>query len=143
MYDAMQRATGHGVRRRLRKRQNSRFSPSYGVHKGLITDPNWPPPEFPEEGTAAARRTKRFSCDFEVHLGAESFAVHGDISLGGAMFLLGRRLDAQRVVVTYKRLQAVAELVSTSTRGKQTAHHFRFLSRSEAQPLAAAVEADS
>jgi hypothetical protein len=142
MYDAMQRASSSSVGRKLKKHSNAQFSPSWGVHKGLIRDPNWPPAQFPTAGTAAARRSRRIACDFQVRVGAKTLDVHGDISRGGAMFILGERLPVTQAVVTYKGHAATAEIISHTTRGAQTAHHLRFIASAEALPLAAAVEAD-
>jgi hypothetical protein len=142
MYDAMQRASSSSVGRKLKKHSNSQFSPSWGVHKGLIRDPNWPPAQFPTAGTAAARRSRRIACDFQVQAGTKRLDVHGDISRGGAMFILSERLPATQVLVTYKGFTAAAEIISHTTRGGQTAHHLRFIASAEALPLAAAVEAD-
>ncbi|MEW5741882.1 MAG: hypothetical protein AB1938_23410 [Myxococcota bacterium] len=143
MYDALQRASHLDSRRKVKKHSNAQFSPSWGVHKGLIQDPNWPPAQFPEGGTAAARRSRRFACNFEVKAGETQLHVHGDISRGGAMFILTQRLPVSTVVVSYKGLSASGEILSHTTRGTQTAHHVRFTSSAEALPLAAAVEADS
>jgi hypothetical protein len=142
MYDAMDRAGGSNVHRKLKKHSNAQFSPSWGVHKGLIRDPNWPPAQFPTAGTAAARRSRRIACDFQVQVGGKTLNVHGDISRGGAMFTLAERLSATQVLVSYKGRSAAAEVISHTTRGAQTAHHLRFVASAEALPLAAAVEAD-
>lgn len=142
MYDAMQRASGSNVHRNLKKHNNSQFSPSWGVHKGLIRDPNWPPAQFPEAGTAAARRSRRVACDFDIELNGQVRHVHGDISRGGAMFILTERLPVSQLVVSYRGLKANAEVISHTTRGNETKHHLRFVSSQEALPLAAAVEAD-
>jgi len=144
MYDAMTRAgsAGSSIHRKTKKHANAQFSPSWGVHKGLIRDPNWPPAQFPEAGTAAARRSRRIACDFQVKVSGQVLNVHGDISRGGAMFILGERLPASQVVVLYKGHAASAEVISHTTRGAQTAHHLRFIASAEALPLAAAVQAD-
>ncbi|MCC6337104.1 MAG: hypothetical protein IT380_24310 [Myxococcales bacterium] len=143
MYDALQRAAPLDSHRKVKKHSNAQFSPSWGVHKGLIGDPNWPPAQFPEAGTAAARRSRRIACDFLVGAGDAQLQVHGDISRGGAMFVLTQRLPVSAVVVSYRGLAASAEVISHTTRGAQTAHHVRFVSSAEALPLAQAVEADA
>lgn len=142
MYDALTRAAHLDSHRKVKKHSNAAFSPSWGVHKGLIRDPNWPPAQFPEAGTAAARRSRRIACDFQVLIGQQSLNVHGDISKGGAMFILTERLPVSSVVVSYKGHRATAEVISHTTRGNQTAHHLRFVASAEALPLAQAVEAD-
>jgi hypothetical protein len=143
MYDAMQRASGFNFHRNLKKRRNAQFSPSWGVHKGLIRDPNWPPAQFPEAGSAAARRSRRVTCDFDIEVNGQVRHVHGDISRGGAMFILTERLPVSQLVVAYRGLKANAEVISHTSRGIETRHHVRFVSPQGALPLALAVEADA
>lgn len=78
----------------------SRVSPSYGVRNGFIKDPNWPPPRFPEAGTATQRRHKRVPCSFYVAVGGMNpTEVVGDLSLGGAAFTLPKPTGAGTVDV--------------------------------------------
>ena len=61
-------AGGAGSSRKFAQRETkvARFSPSYGVRKGFIKDPNWPPAQFPEEGNATQRRFRRMPASFAV-----------------------------------------------------------------------------
>ncbi|MFZ5440837.1 MAG: PilZ domain-containing protein [Myxococcota bacterium] len=127
------------LNRPVHKKAAEKFSPSFGVHRGLIKDPNWPPAAFPEHGTAASRRFRRVELPFEISLRGEVMAVTGDISEGGAMFLLDHRLDAKHVDVVFKGHQARVEVLSTSKKGARFAHHCRFLDVAEVAPLWAAV----
>ncbi|MBL8910757.1 MAG: PilZ domain-containing protein [Archangium sp.] len=116
-----------------------KFSPSFGVRRGLIKDPNWPPAQFPEHGTAASRRFRRVDTKFIISVRGEEAEVKGDVSEGGAMFLLDRRLDAKTVHVMVGGKAARAEILSCSKKGNAYAHHCRFTSADEAQPVWAAV----
>lgn len=116
-----------------------KFSPSFGVRRGLIKDPNWPPAQFPEHGTAASRRFRRVDTKFIISVRGEEAEVKGDVSEGGAMFLLDRRLDAKTVHVVVGGKAARAEILSCSKKGNAYAHHCRFTSADEAQPVWAAV----
>jgi hypothetical protein len=119
-------------RRNLRSSAAGKFSPSFGVHRGLIKDPNWPPSEFPEFGAANSRRFRRVEAAFDVVADGVQLPVKGDMSLGGAMFLLNSRIENQVITVLVKGAQAQAEILSTSKRGFAFAHHCRFLDPSEA-----------
>ncbi len=114
-------------RRKTKSKATQRFSPSFAVHHGLISDPNWPPAHFPETGKAAGRKHRRVEFDFRVGLPGMEIPVRGDVSQGGAMFVLNRRVDAKEVTIIVKRKQARAEVVSTSKKGDWYAHHCRFL----------------
>ena len=113
---------------------SGRFSPSFGVHRGLIKDPNWPPAQFPEHGTAASRRFRRVELSFEVELRGEAHHVQGDVSEGGAMFLLGRKVETKHVDIVVKGKAARAEVLSASKKGTAFAHHCRFIDAAEALP---------
>ncbi len=118
---------------------SSKFSPSFGVRRGLIKDPNWPPAEFPEHGAAASRRFRRIETTFDVALRGEQVTVKGDVSQGGAMFLLDRRVDTKVIDIVVKGHAARAEVLSASKKGAMFAHHCRFLDVSESQPVWEAI----
>ncbi len=128
-------SVGSVARRRVRSKASAKFSPSFGVHRGLIKDPNWPPAEFPEHGTAASRRFRRVETAFDVGLRGESVTVVGDVSQGGAMFLLGRRVETKVVDIMVQGVSARAEVLSTSKKGALWAHHCRFLDAAESMPV--------
>jgi hypothetical protein len=99
LYDAFSRSSGHNARRR-EGTGKMHFSPSYGVRKGFIKDPNWPPAQLPEEGTAAQRRLLRVKCTFSVRApGCEEVQTTGDISSGGAKFTLDAALGTEVEIV--------------------------------------------
>jgi hypothetical protein len=132
--------SGSSVIKRVgRSSASGKFSPSFGVHRGLIKDPNWPPAEFPEHGTAASRRFRRVEAKFEVALRGAQVTVQGDVSEGGAMFLLDRRVETKVVDVVVKGKAARAEVLSASKKGSLYAHHCRFLDSAEALPVWEAV----
>ncbi|MFO0595739.1 MAG: PilZ domain-containing protein [Myxococcaceae bacterium] len=110
-----------------------KFSPSFGVRHGLIKDPNWPPAEFPEGGSATSRRFRRVEAKFEVSVQGALMPVKGDVSQGGAMFQLDRRLDVKHVDVVVQGKVARAEIVSCSKKGAAFAHHCRFLDIAQSQ----------
>lgn len=132
-------SVGTVIHRQGRSTASGKFSPSFGVHRGLIKDPNWPPAQFPEHGTAAARRFRRVELAFEVELRGETANVKGDVSEGGAMFLFERQVETRHVDIVVKGKAARAEVLSTSKRGTAFAHHCRFIDASEALPVWEAV----
>lgn len=127
------------INRSGRSTASGKFSPSFGVHRGLIKDPNWPPAQFPEHGTAASRRFRRVETKFVISVRGEELEVKGDVSEGGAMFLLDRRLEVKALHVVVGGKAARAEVLSCSKKGNLFAHHCRFTSVDEAQPVWAAV----
>jgi hypothetical protein len=137
MHDAFTKSASVSsvINRTTQSKSSGKFSPSFGVHRGLIKDPNWPPAEFPEHGTAASRRFRRVELPFEVSLRGEQVQVKGDISEGGAMFLLDRRVETKVVDVVVHGKVARAEVLSTSKKGSLFAHHCRFTDSSEALPV--------
>lgn len=141
MTDVFTKASSVGsvIHRQGRSTASGKFSPSFGVHRGLIKDPNWPPAQFPEGGTAAARRFRRVELAFEVELRGETATVKGDVSQGGAMFLLDRQVETRHVDIVVKGKAARAEVLSTSKRGGAYAHHCRFIDAGEALPVWEAV----
>lgn len=118
---------------------SGKFSPSFGVRRGLIKDPNWPPAHFPEGGNAASRRFRRIETKFEVVVRGTRSPVTGDISEGGAMFLLDRRLDTTTIGVVVAGKAARAEVLSVSEKGNLFAHHCRFVDVSESLPVWEAI----
>jgi len=132
-------SVGSVIHRQGRSTAAGKFSPSFGVRRGLIKDPSWPPPHFPEHGSAASRRFRRVEATFDISLRGEQIEVKGDVSQGGAMFVLNRRLDAKQIEIVVKGHTARAEIVSTSKKGNAFAHHCRFLDSSESLPVWEAV----
>src|SRR4051812_3058754 len=100
------------INRKGHSTASGKFSPSFGVRRGLIKDPNWPPHEFPEHGSAASRRFRRIEASFGIELRGEAHEVKGDVSQGGAMFLLDRKLDSKQVDIIVKGHAARAEVLS-------------------------------
>lgn len=137
MYDAFSKAAtvSPAAHRKLKKSNSAKFSPSYGVHRGLIKDPNWPPAEFPETGTAMSRRNRRVVAKFNVMVDGAPVSVEGDLSLGGAMFTMPTRLGAKSVVLELGGYKAQAEVLSASKKGNTFAHHCRFVDVNESRPL--------
>ena len=127
------------IKRKGHSTASGKFSPSFGVHRGLIKDPNWPPAEFPEHGTAASRRFRRVELSFNVELRGEAHLVRGDVSEGGAMFLLDRKVETKHVDIVVNGIAARAEVLSASKKGAAFAHHCRFIDSAEALPVWEAV----
>lgn len=125
--------------RRAHSDARRRFSPSYGVHRGYIKDPNWPPAHFPEAGPASARRTRRVETRFDVELPEGTRSVLGDVSAGGAMFLLDERRHERQVVVAVKAMRARAEVLSVSMKGGRFAYHCQFLDVEEGEAVFEAI----
>ncbi len=143
MHDAFTRATSvqSVINRKGHTSASRKFSPSFGVHHGLIKDPNWPPAVFPEHGTAASRRFRRVEMNFYVELRGETVTVQGDVSAGGAMFLFDRKVETKVVDVVVLGKVARAEVLSISKKGELFAHHCRFIDLGEARPVWDAVAA--
>jgi hypothetical protein len=141
MSDVFTKANSVGtvINRKGHSTASGKFSPSFGVRRGLIKDPNWPPAQFPEHGTAASRRFRRVELSFDVELRGETAHVHGDVSQGGAMFLLDRRVETRHVDIVVKGKAARAEVLSASKKGNAFAHHCRFIDIAEAMPVWEAV----
>ncbi len=137
MHDAFTRAASRDTlsHRKLKDKNAYRFSPSYGVHKGMIPDPNWPPARFPEDSTAMARVHRRVPARFKVESDGKVYEVKGDMSKGGAMFMLPTKLDVQTVEVRLGDLAARAQLLAAHEKGAEVSHHVRFLDEGEATAL--------
>ncbi len=122
------------LKRRFDKSAESKAkpqSPSFGVHHGLIRNPNWPPP--PGVSMPTDRRlAKRVRYSFQILVGGRAVTVAGDISATGAMFLLERLLPSSHVELAIevpgetqpRRLSG--EVIRTSNKGGFIAHHVRF-----------------
>lgn len=148
MYDAINKAASAGKSRTLHTKESRKFSPSYGVRKGFIKDPNWPPPVFPDEGTASMRRSRRVACTFKVQVGDEApVATSGDVSLGGAKFILGERVTSRVVDVLVGKAdatsKATAEILAILPKGDGFVYHARFVDPAEAAPVWKLVEAQA
>jgi len=132
MYDAF----GNGARlrylnRRTRKDEVTKFSPSFGVHAGLIPDPNWPPVQFPDNSVAMQRKHRRVACTFSLQVDGKKTVVNGDVSVGGAMFLLATSLAAPEVTIEIRGHSALARILSSNIRGQAVAHHAQFVDPEE------------
>jgi hypothetical protein len=112
----------------------ARFSPSYGVRRGFIKDPNWPPAQFPDEGNAANRRFRRMPATFQVKVGdaVEALTVSGNISSGGAMFVMSSVLGSDQVQVSYNGATANAAVIASESKGGQFMYRAHFLDENEA-----------
>jgi hypothetical protein len=110
-----------------------RFSPSYGVRKGFIKDPNWPPAQFPDEGNATDRRFRRIACSFKIRNDdGELISTTGDISEGGARFALKKPLVTDTVEIVGGEKKARAEIIATVSTVHGYVYRTRFLDTLEA-----------
>jgi hypothetical protein len=106
----------------------ARFSPSYGVRRGFIKDPNWPPAQFPEEGTASSRRLRRMPATFQVGVGETApITVTGNISSGGVMFTMSNVLTRSQVDVRFGTASARAEVIASESKDAQFVYRAQFL----------------
>jgi hypothetical protein len=121
--------------RRVKKKVGDAFSPSFGVHNGLIPDPNWPPAEFPKDSVAMQRKHRRIACEVVVEVDGRRTAVPGDLSAGGAMFLLPLRAASDLVTIEVRGVRAEAKILSVSKKGAQVAHHAQFVDAASAKAL--------
>jgi PilZ domain len=130
--------------RKLETKETRRFSPSYGVRKGFIKDPNWPPAQFPDEGNATDRRFRRIACSFKVRNDdGELISTSGDISEGGARFTLKRPLVTDTVELVGGNKKARAEIIATVSTVNGYVYRTRFLDTVEAAPVFAAITANA
>ena len=137
MYDSIGKAAGANARRRT----NSgimQFSPSYGVRKGFIKDPNWPPARIPDVGNATQRRHLRIKAAFLVRIHDRVFATTGDISAGGARFTLDCDVG-QWVEVLVGQIAARAEVLSMVEMDKSYIYRVRFAEVAEGETVFEAV----
>ncbi len=121
--------------RRVKKTVGEKFSPSFGVHNGLIPDPNWPPAEFPKGSVAMQRKFRRVECTVMVEVDGRRVSVPGDLSAGGAMFVLPQRAANDVVTIEVRGVRAQAKVLSVSTKGTQVAHHAQFVDAAAAKAL--------
>ena len=134
MDNVFNKAAGAGSNRKFSNvLKVARFSPSWGVRRGLIKDPNWPPAHFPAEGNAASRRFRRMPASFQVRIGgAEPIVVSGNISSGGAMFVMSSVLTSDKIEVCYEGASAHAEVIASESKGSQFMYRAHFVDVSEA-----------
>ncbi len=136
MYNAFDKPKGKRIlNRKLKTGAAERFSPSYGVHRGRIPDPNWPPSQFPDDGTAMKRKDRRVMCDFTILSGGKKYKVHGDLSRGGVMFFLPDLIRSTDVSVQFNKVVAKATIQSTSTQQKGVAHRAKFIDPEEGNEI--------
>ncbi len=128
-------AQSSAISRRTKDRASEKFSPSYGVHQGFIPDPNWPPAELPEGGRAMSRKSRRQVMTYNVLVNNAWVEVKGDLSKGGALFLLPERMEQKYAHVHYGSHVARVEILSTSKKGSLYGHHCRFVDATESAPL--------
>jgi hypothetical protein len=128
--------------RKLATKETMRFSPSYGVRKGFIKDPNWPPAQFPDEGNATDRRFRRIACSFKIRNDdGELISTTGDISEGGARFALKKPLVTDTVEIVGGEKKARAEIIATVSTVQGYVYRTRFLDTVEAFPVFKAITA--
>lgn len=136
MDNVFNKAAGAGSNRKFATHvKTSRFSPSYGVRKGFIKDPNWPPAEFPTEGLATSRRFRRVPASFKVCVGGgETITVTGNLSSGGAMFAMSNVLTSEKIEVTFGGHTATADVIASEEKSG------KFIYRAHFTDLDAAAE---
>ena len=133
MDNVFNKAAGATSRKFSNQPRGARFSPSYGVRRGFIKDPNWPPAHFPAEGHAASRRFRRMPATFQVSLdGNEPITVTGDISSGGVMFQMASPLSHTRVEVLLGGATAKAQVIASESKGALFVYRACFLNISDA-----------
>ena len=123
------KAAGAGSNRKFSAHTTrvARFSPSFGVRKGFIKDPNWPPAQFPEEGNATQRRFRRIPASFQVTFdGGAPITVVGNLSSGGVMFALPNVLPSERVTVHFGGHRAPANVIASETKNGQFVYRAHF-----------------
>ena len=138
MDNVFNKAAGAGSNRKFTHQPKvARFSPSYGVRRGFIKDPNWPPAQFPEIGNATDRRFRRMPATFQVRIGdaSEPLTVTGNISSGGAMFVMQSVLGSEKIEVTYGGAMAHAEVIASESKGGQFMYRAHFTDENEASTL--------
>jgi len=131
------------LRRRFDKGPKAKpQSPSFGVHNGLIRNPNWPPPPGVEMPTDR-RLSPRFAYTFELLYAGRAITVNGDVSATGAMFVLERLMPSANVELSLRvpgeavPRRVTGEVIRTSYKGEHIAHHVRF---NESSPFADAIK---
>ncbi len=143
MYDAFEKSYLSALHRRRVKHQkktHTKIPASFGVRHGLIKDPNWPPANFPSEGTATQRRFLRIVASYAVRIdGGDIVSVEGNISEGGVMFILPSMVEGAVVEVVAPGVtgqrSARVEVIKARLNGSTVVHHARFVDRSTAAPV--------
>ena len=106
-------------------------SPSFGVHSGLIRNPNWPPGPGVQMPTDR-RLAKRVRYSFDLLYAGRAINVSGDVSATGAMFVLDRLMPISHVHLSVRvpderePRKVEADVIRTSYKGQYIAHHVRF-----------------
>lgn len=130
-------ATGSSARRVSFKRRFDKTvkskpqSPSFGVHSGLIRNPNWPPGPGVQMPTDR-RLAKRVRYSFDLLYAGRAITVSGDVSATGAMFVLDRLMPVNHVQLSVRvpderePRKVEADVIRTSYKGQYIAHHVRF-----------------
>ena len=128
MDNVFNKAAGAGSNRKFRAHAKvSSFSPSYGVRKGFIKDPNWPPAQFPVDGLATSRRFRRVPAAFQVSVGgAEAVTVVGNLSSGGVMFAMSNVLTSEKIEITFGGHKAAAEVIASESKGASFIYRAHF-----------------
>lgn len=128
MDNVFNKAAGASSNRKFSTRAKvSNFSPSYGVRKGFIKDPNWPPAQFPTEGLATSRRFRRVPAAFQVRVGgAEAITVTGNLSSGGVMFAMSNVLTSEKIEITFAGHTAAAEVIASESKGSSFIYRAHF-----------------
>ena len=128
MDNVFNKAAGAGSNRKFGNQPKAaRFSPSYGVRKGFIKDPNWPPAEFPLEGMATARRFRRIPASFQVSVGGfDAITVTGNVSSGGVMFAMPNVLTSEKIEVMFNGHKAAAEVIASESKGSMFIYRAHF-----------------
>jgi hypothetical protein len=124
-------------RRKLKKVES--FSPSYGVRNGYVADVERP--------TAKNQRAaRRVPTSFDVFVDGVWRHVAGDVSAGGALFLLPEGARIEKVTIVIKgsdpkhqwKLSGIIRRISR--RGERFAHHVQFTDVSQTEGLAELLE---
>ncbi len=128
MDNVFNKAAGAGSNRKFSSQSKvARFSPSYGVRKGFIKDPNWPPAEFPAEGLATSRRFRRMPASFQVSVGGlEPVTVTGNLSSCGVMFAMASVLTSEKIEVAFGGHKAAAEVIASEAKGPMFSYRAHF-----------------
>lgn len=116
---------------RTKEAKPKAVSPSYGVHRGFIRNPNWPPGPGVEMPTDR-RMAKRVRYQFDLLYAGNAIAVNGDLSETGAMFVLDRLMPSKNVEISVRvpaesePRRLAGEVIRTSYKGQFIAHHVKF-----------------
>ncbi len=118
-------------KRRFKEAKPKPQSPSFGVHHGLIRNPNWPPPPGVTMPTDR-RLAKRVLYSFEIMYAGRAMTVTGDVSATGAMFVMDRLMPTAHIEMSVRvpnerePRRIKGEIIRTSYKGEYIAHHVRF-----------------